>query len=90
MQRATPLPARGEVFLDARGGARTMRVSWHSEAGVVVLSLWREGHCACTFRLPVEDVPAFIEVLRSGLSEAYDQVRTGFAPHTPTRGDLAV
>ena len=32
---------RGRVFLDARGGDRALRVSWHHEAGVVVLSLWR-------------------------------------------------
>ena len=52
-----------------------LRVSWHHEAGMVVLSLWREGSCSGTFRLPVAEVPALVEVLREGLSEAYDDAR---------------
>lgn len=75
MQRASPLPTRGEVFLDARGGERALRVTWHREAGVVVLSLWRERTCAGSFRLEVTEVPALIEVLRAGLEAAYDDAR---------------
>lgn len=76
MQSPSPLPAVGEVFLDARGGgSRALRVSWHSEAGVVVLSLWREGTCAGSFRLAIDDVPDLIEVLRRGVADAYDTHR---------------
>lgn len=78
MHTATHLPATGEVFLDARGDRRTLRVSWHREAGVVVLSLWREGVCAGTFRLAVDEVPALIEMLRAGLDQAYDGARESF------------
>jgi hypothetical protein len=62
---ATPIlmPVRGEVFLDPRQEGRALRVSWHSEAGVVVLSLWREDRCAATFHLAEEDVPAFVDAL---------------------------
>jgi hypothetical protein len=67
-----PLPATGEIFLDARGGQRAMRVSWHHEAGLVVLSLWRDNVCAGSFRLGVDEVPTLIELLRSGLDTAYD------------------
>ncbi len=67
-----PLPATGEIFLDARGGTRAMRVSWHHEAGLVVLSLWRDNVCAGSFRLGVDEVPTLIELLRSGLDAAYD------------------
>lgn len=49
-----------------------MRVSWHHEPGVVVLSLWRENVCAGSFRLPAEDVPDLVELLRNGLDAAYD------------------
>jgi len=66
-----PLPTRGEVFLDARGEGRSMRLSWHHEQGVVILSLWRDTVCAGSFRLPVADVPALISVLVTGLSEGY-------------------
>ncbi|MGH3444552.1 MAG: hypothetical protein ACRDPB_04180 [Nocardioidaceae bacterium] len=78
----SPLPATGEVFLDARGGARSLRVSWHPDddddagiTGIVVLSLWRHGVCSGTFRLDVEDVPDLIDVLRTGLREAYARTR---------------
>ncbi len=75
MSAATPLPASGEVFLDERGGARGLRVSWHQEVGVVVLSLWKGPDCTGTFRLAAEDVPDLVEVLRSGLDATYDAVR---------------
>lgn len=75
MHTASPLPATGEAFLDARGDRRALRVTWHHEAGVVVLSLWRGQTCAGTFRLEVTEVPGLIEVLRRGLDEAYDEAR---------------
>jgi hypothetical protein len=78
MQTASPLPATGEVFLDARGGERALRVTWHREAGVVVLSLWRGRTCSGTFRLAIEDVPTLVELLRSSLDDAYDGARHSF------------
>jgi len=72
MATARPLPAAGEIFLDARGGDRALRVSWHHESDLVVLSLWRDNVCAGSFRLAVDEVPALIELLRSGLDTAYD------------------
>ena len=71
MASARTLPKTGSVFLDARGGDRALRVTWHHEVGVVVLSLWRDNVCAGSFRLAVDDVPDFIETLRSGLDRAY-------------------
>lgn len=75
MLRPSPLPATGEVFLDERGDGRTLRVSWHPEADLVVLSLWRQGVCAGTFRLPMTEVPDLIDVLRGGLQTAYEHHR---------------
>ena len=76
MLRASPLPATGEVFLDARGDGRSLRVSWHPDADLVVISLWREGVCAGTFRLPMTEVPDLIDVLRGGLQPAYEHHRS--------------
>ena len=59
------------MFLDSRGGDRALRVSWHHESGVVVLSLWRENVCAGSFRLAVDEVPDLIALLRGGLDTAY-------------------
>ncbi len=71
MSTARALPATGSVFLDARGTDRALRVSWHPDAELVVLSLWRDNVCAGSFRLEVDEVPALIEMLRSGLDQAY-------------------
>ncbi|MGH3385687.1 MAG: hypothetical protein ACRDO1_14000 [Nocardioidaceae bacterium] len=70
----SPGTARGEVFLDTRGSGRALRVSWHREVGVVVLSLWRGHGCAGTFRLAQQEVPAFVEALVEGLDDAYPAV----------------
>ncbi|NYD43852.1 hypothetical protein [Nocardioides panaciterrulae] len=67
-----PLPEAGSIFLDARGADRALRVSWHHEAGLVVLSLWRDNACAGSFRLEVDEVPELIAMLRAGLDRAYD------------------
>ena len=72
MLSVRPLPATGSVFFDARGGDRALRVSWHHESGMVVLSLWRDNVCAGSFRLAVDEVPELIETLRDGLDAAYD------------------
>ncbi len=52
-----------------------LRLSWHHEVGedgIVILSLWREGTCAGTFRLPTADVPALVHALTQGLADGYD------------------
>ena len=72
MATARPLPETGQVFLDARGGDRALRVSWHPERDLVVISLWRDNVCGGTFRLTVDEVPTLIELLRTGLDVAYD------------------
>ncbi|HET7689037.1 MAG TPA: hypothetical protein VFK41_01550 [Nocardioidaceae bacterium] len=72
----TWLPAGGEVFLDDRGPHRTLRLSWHHEDGLVVLSLWRGGLCTGTFRLEIDEVPALIDVLKRGLDDSYRKVYT--------------
>lgn len=72
MPRARTLPETGSIFLDARGGDRALRVSWHHDRGMVVLSLWRENVCAGSFRMDIDDVPEMIRTLRAGLDEAYE------------------
>ena len=71
MPAARPLPAAGSIFLDARGGDRALRVTWHHESGLVVLSLWRDNVCAGSFRLGVDEVPDLIDAAARGLDQAY-------------------
>jgi hypothetical protein len=75
MALVRPLPPTGSVHLDARGADRSLRVTWHHEAQVVVLSLWRDNVCTGTFRLSIDEVPEVITLLRAGLDEAYDVAR---------------
>jgi len=72
-----PLPSRGEIYVDARGEGRALRVSWHHDEDTVVLSLWRGALCAGSFRLRTEDVPGLINTLVRGLSEGYAPVANG-------------
>jgi hypothetical protein len=76
MGAARPLPDLGEIFLDPRGENRALRVSWHTDRDLVVLSLWRDNVCAGSFRLSVDEVPQLIALLRSGLDRAYDATRS--------------
>ncbi|GAB3405023.1 hypothetical protein [Flindersiella endophytica] len=73
MSDVTTLPTHGEVFLDARGGDRSLRISWHHESpdGVVVLSLWRSGLCVGSFRLRSREVPLLIDALARGLGGSW-------------------
>jgi hypothetical protein len=65
MGEVRPLPSPGEVFTDVRGDERTMRVSYHSDRDVVVVSLWYEGLCRASFRLAAGDVDRFTDALRT-------------------------
>lgn len=68
MPEVSPIPLRGEVVLDARGGARAMRVSWHPDHAVVVLSIWRGNTCVGTMQVDVAEVPHLVDVLVRGLA----------------------
>jgi hypothetical protein len=77
----------GEVFLDARGDGRAMRLTWHHEADLVVLSLWRDHRCTGTFRLQTSDVAAFVDALVDGLrgAEGLSISRAGSPGVEPSR-----
>jgi hypothetical protein len=80
MATVRPLPASGSVFLDSRGDDRALRVTWHYDSDMVVLSLWRENVCTGSFRLTVDEVPQLIAMLRSGLDTAYTVARSRQRP----------
>jgi hypothetical protein len=63
---AAPLPRLGEVFFDVRGSSRSMRLSWYSDTGVAVFSIWQGGTCTGTFRLPIEDLSRMVDALQRG------------------------
>ncbi|WP_183096146.1 hypothetical protein [Nocardioides stalactiti] len=67
MSAARPLPRTGSVFLDARGDDRALRVSWHEEQDLVVVSLWRDNVCTGSFRLAADEVPDLVDTLVDAL-----------------------
>lgn len=66
MGEVRPIPTLGGVFRDVRGQGRSLRVSWHAEDGLVVLSLWDGFRCTGTVRVASADVPALLEALAAG------------------------
>jgi hypothetical protein len=63
MPGANPLPKQGDVFFDQQRPDRSLRISRHPDAGVVVLSIWNGGVCQGTFQLPGDHVDLFVEAL---------------------------
>src|SRR5450755_590558 len=90
---AAPLPRLGEVFFDVRGSSRSMRLSWYSDTGVAVFSIWQGGRCSGTFRLPVDDLARMVELLRrspgSGLPGPARPAGEGWPGRAPEPEDVA-
>ena len=72
MGEVRPIPTLGGVVRDVRGAGRALRVSWHHEDGLVVLSLWDGPRCTGTVRVAATDVPTLVEALQIGLRPAAD------------------
>jgi hypothetical protein len=66
---------RRHVVLDRRGQGRALRVTWHHEASVAVISVWRDDRCSGTVQVAADDIPALIAVLAQGLAEGYGAER---------------
>jgi hypothetical protein len=64
-----PLPRMGDLFVDARGEERTMRVSLHPERGLAVLSIWAGLSCRASFQLPLDEAIRLSKVLGSVVVE---------------------
>jgi hypothetical protein len=59
------------MFLDERGAG--LRVTWHPERDLVVLSVWHDESCVGTFRMQVQDVPRLSGLLAAALGDWVDQ-----------------
>jgi hypothetical protein len=67
-----PVPRIGDMFIDARGDERMMRVSLHPERGVVVVSLWAGATCRASFQLPADDASRLAQLLGDPVPSAPD------------------
>jgi hypothetical protein len=78
------------MFLDERGTA--LRVTWHPERDLVVLSVRQGDRCVGTFRMPVQDVPRLSGLLAAALGDWVDRADSAATqpPAGGGRGDLSV
>jgi hypothetical protein len=65
------------MFLDERGTG--LRVTWHPERDLVVLSVWQGDSCVGPFRMSVQDTPRLSGLLAAALGDWVDQTG-GTAP----------
>ena len=54
--------------MDERGTA--LRLTWHPQEGIAVLSLWRDDRCVGTFRAKPGDIARLISYLSDSLASA--------------------
>jgi hypothetical protein len=83
MEPVSPLPTQGAVFFDPRDEGRFLRLSFHDDLAVFVLSLWRDDTCLGTFRLAVDEAPRLIHSMVGALVGGDETSGTG----APTSGD---
>jgi hypothetical protein len=67
MDNLRRLPQRQVVLVDERGVS--LRLTWHAERDQVVLSLWHNGTCAASFRMPVEEAPQVAGFLMAAIGD---------------------
>jgi hypothetical protein len=72
MEPVSPLPTQGAVFFDPRDEGRSLRLSFHDDLGVFVLSLWRDDTCLGTFRLAADEAPRMIHSMVTALVSGED------------------
>jgi hypothetical protein len=82
VENTRALSSRRDLFLDERGTG--LRVSWHPERDLVVLSVWQDDRCVRTFRMPARDIPRLSGLLAAALGDWVDQ--TGPFPGASSPG----
>ena len=61
---------RRVVVEDVRRDDTFMRVTWHAESNVFVVSHWKGDVCVAATRIPPEAAPDLVNLLVKGLSES--------------------
>jgi hypothetical protein len=87
-RRASARTARpdraGTWFADERGIDRRLKVSWHPDRRLFVLSVWHDDTCTATFRLPLGEAARLVGVLVGVLGEAAEAAEPPAPPHAPS------
>jgi hypothetical protein len=67
MSTVSPLPFQGGVFRDSRDENRWLRVSWHEERRMFVVSIWHIDECIAAFQLGTDDVPGVVQAFLAAI-----------------------
>ncbi|HVM08858.1 MAG TPA: hypothetical protein VM345_10360 [Acidimicrobiales bacterium] len=68
MAEPTEIPHRRELFVDETGAG--MRVTWHAEQELFVVSLWRDDVCVGAIRLDAGDTARLVAMLTRALASS--------------------
>jgi hypothetical protein len=85
VENTRALSSRRGIFLDERGTG--LRVTWHPERDLVVLSVWQDDRCVGTFRLSVHDVPRLSGLLAAALGDWVGQTGSLLGTSDPGTSD---
>jgi hypothetical protein len=66
MGAVSPLPRTGTVLPDATRFGRSLRVSWHKDRSLMVISVWQSDTCVATFHVAATDIAALTGALLEG------------------------
>jgi hypothetical protein len=82
------LPQRQAVLVDERGVS--LRLTWHGEHDQVVMSIWHDGTCTASFRLPIQEAPRMAGFLMAAMADWTDAITVAPAPgvQRPARSPL--
>lgn len=75
---------RRVVVEDIRRDDTFMRVTWHPESNVFVVSHWRGEVCVAATRIPPDAAPDLVNLLVKGLAESARASSTVATPVRPT------
>ena len=87
-QRRRPIKRRRVLIADARADGRYLRVTWHAEEQMFVLSTWANEVCSGAIRIPVDKAPDLINLLSDGLGDAVGAEPAGTASKSATQVQL--
>ena len=65
---------RSRVLIeDVRANGAFLRVTFHDDAQILVVSHWQEGLCVATTRVPVSAAPSLVALLGDALASRSDE-----------------
>jgi hypothetical protein len=71
-----PLPRAGHVFIDSVDPNHWLRVSWHEDERLFVLSTWSNGRCDASFQLDAVDA---VQLMHTMMTSAIQPPSSGQA-----------